>query len=274
MKYPHAYEDRLAKIDRKDNEFSIKQFYNVRQFSTNKKLLGSLKKFGTSLNDKKIEDISFDSLNKVCFLLINNYEDEDKCLGVGPLNDGYLVSLIYKKLGFNIFYLYNPRKEEYLNFLDFFMKKTKIELTVFYTGHDMSSTGSEGIEFINGSLSRNSIGNIIAQNCSGKARVLFITDCYEGGSVFDINSGYHQKDAQPLNMISFYVIKTDSPDSKDCQRTHGIFTYYFCKIISQCPNITPDNLVDKINPSLNRFNEVFQCEISNEELADSKILFD
>lgn len=266
------YERRTSKLDRKDNEFSSKQFHHIRNDSNGKKILESLSKIGTCLNKSHTSDINIDKLNRVCFVLINSSQIDDKNQEPGPLNDGYLICLKHHRLGFKVFYLYNPESLQYLKFLEFFMMFTKIELTVFYSGPDLSSFGIEGIEFSNGSLTKDSIGRIIAQNCSGKARKLFITDCRGGGSVFDIDSCNHQKDAKPLNMISFYVNKKDSPESKESLLSHGIFTYYFCKIIGEDPEITPDKLVDRMNPALSRFNEVFRCEISNNELADSQIL--
>lgn len=267
------YESRVYKLDRKDNEFTSKQFHHIRKDTTNKKILDSLSKIGTCLNTKKTTDVKTENLNKVCFVLINSLQIENKSYEVGPLNDGYLICLQHYRLGFKVFYLFNPESIQYLKFLEFFMMFTKIELTVFYSGPDLSSFGVEGIEFSNGSLTKDSIGKIIAHNCSGNARILFITDCRGGGSVFDINSCNHQKNAKPSNMISFYVNKSESPESKESLLSHGIFTYYFCKIISKNPEITPDKLVDMMNPSLSRFNEVFRCEITNNELVDSRILF-
>ena len=46
---------------------------------------------------------------------------------------------------------------------------------------------------------------------------------------------------------------------------------YFCKIISECPNITPKRLVERMNPSLSRFNETFAVETSEKELEETPI---
>ena len=211
------------------------------------------------LNDKS-SSIQTGDLNKVCFILINDYDDEDKELGVGPLNDGYLIGLKHYRLGFKVFYLYNSKCEEYLPLLGFFLKNTAEALTVFYSGRD---DNSEGIEFNDGTLTKSTIGEIISLNCVTQAHVVFITDCLGGGSVFDIKNC--------ANVILFSVQKTNSNESKESQRSHGIFTYYFCKIISGCPNITPNRLVETMNHSINRFDETFTCEFNNKELGESPI---
>lgn len=261
QKHPH-YEHRTTKLDRKDNEFSSKKFQQVRKVSTHKNLLKSFGRIGMCLNEKQTSSIPIDNLNKVCFILINDYDEEDEKLGVGPLNDGYLVGLKHHRLGFKVFYLYNSQSDEFTTFLSFLIQNTTEALTVFYSGRD---DNTEGIEFSSSKLSKSSLNSIISKNCTGKARIMFITDSLGGGSVFDIKNC--------SNAISFSVKKTADREPKEVKRTHGIFTYYFCKITSDCPNITPNRLVERMNPSLCRFSEEFVCEITNQELADSPIFF-
>lgn len=198
-----------------------------------------------------------------------NYLKKDNSFGVGPLNDGYLLALHHHRLGFKIFYLHNPKSDEFSSFLGFFIKYTKVELTVFYSGQNTENNKS--IEFFNGSLSKDTIGEIIAQNCNKKARVLFMTDCCDGGSVFDIHQINSQNFTKPSNMISIFTNKSYSPQSKECKGSHGIFTYYFCKIIKNYPNITPYKLVEEMNPSLKRFCENFGCDVTEKEIIDQPI---
>lgn len=272
QKHPH-YEHRTSKLFSKNNEFSSKKFHQIRQDSTHKNLIKSFGRIGMCLNDQSTIRIGIEDLDRVCYILINNYEDEQNDLGVGPLNDGYLIGLNHRRLGFKIFYLYNPSKEKYMEFLEFFLKNTKVALTVFYTGRDLRACGIEGIEFINGSLLKKSISQIISENCTGKPRVVFITDCFGGGSVFDISPCVSDKSGKMCNMISFYVEKENSKEIKEMLRFHGIFTFYFCKIISEYPNITLSLIADKINISLNRFKKVLRYDLSNIELENCQIYF-
>lgn len=48
---------------------------------------------------------------------------------------------------------------------------------------------------------------------------------------------------------------------------------YFFKIISIKPDITPNGLVERINPSLSRFKEIVRFDLSKKELADRPIFF-
>ena len=110
QKHPH-YEHQTAKLNAKDNEFSNKEFQKIRKDSTHKHMIKSFGRIGMCLNNKNSSSIPTNELNKVCLILINTYEDEDTDLGVGPLNDGYLIGLKHHRLGYTIFYLYNPKCE-------------------------------------------------------------------------------------------------------------------------------------------------------------------
>ena len=41
--------------------------------------------------------------------------------------------------------------------------------------------------------------------------------------------------------------------------------------MSDCPTITPKLLVEQINPSIQRFNEIFKFEVTSRELANSPL---
>lgn len=257
---PSYYENHARRLDRRDNEFSSKKFQRIRNFSTHRNLLKSLKKIGMCLNEQPTINVPSFNLDKVCFILINDYDEEENELGVGPLNDGYLVALNHFRLGFKIFYLYNSRSDEFPFFLGFFMKNTTKSLTVFFSGRNH---GKKGIEFNRGNISKNFICDVITRNCNGQSRAIFITDTISGGSAFDID--------KCSNVISLSVRKNGPRNLKEFKKSHGILTYYLCKYINECPNITPNDLVSKMNTSLQRFNEILKCEFSNEGLDKSPI---
>lgn len=261
QKHPH-YEHRTKKLDQKDNQFTSKKFHHIRKYSTHKKIIKAFGRIGMCLNNKPASSIPTGDLDKICFILINDYDDEDgNKLGVGPLNDGYLVGLKHHRLGYKIFYLYNPSSNEFENLLPFFMKNTEDQLTVFYSGR---VDDQNGIQFCNhDTLSKSEISEIVLKNNTGSNKVVFVSDCLGGGSVFAINGGY--------NMVSFFVNKSGSSESKENIRSQGIFTYYFCKFIYECPHISPNRLIERMNASMNRFNKVSTCEFTNEELGENQI---
>lgn len=266
QKHPH-YEHRTEKLDQKNSNFSDRKFHHVRKVSTHKKILKSLGRIGMCLNYKTESSIRIEDLDKVCLILINDYDAiRKRDLGVGPLNDGYLVGLKHIRNGFKVFYLYDPKKEVFQNYLIFFLKNTREYLTVFYSGRSCNC----GIDFYVGSLSKETIGDIISVNSNGKAHVLFITDCPAGGPVFDINI-INDEDSPTRNLSSFYVEKLYDPESKRSKRTHGIFTYYFFKNAGNTPSITPSKMVEQISPQVKRFGEIVRCDVSDHHLSNSPI---
>lgn len=273
QKHPH-YEHKSAKLYAKDNAFSFKEFQKIRKDSTHKHLIKSFARIAMRLNDKDCSTIPTNELGKVCFILINTYEDNDTDLGVGPLNDGYLIGLKHHRLGYKIFYLYNPKCEEFISYLEFFLAKTEHSLTVFYTGRDSDVSGSHGIEFVDDKLSKYSINSILKRKCNEKLKVVLITDCISGGSVFDIHAinQNNNDDSKILDIINFSVNKSDvKGDAEIGKRSHGIFTFYLCKITSDFPSITPEQLAKKMNIFLKRFSETFVFEATNKELEKSQI---
>ena len=268
LKHPH-FEHRTAKMYKKNNEFSNKKFQRVRHVSNKKKLVHSFQHIGRCLNDATPADIPTTGLQKVCLILINNYEHDKHDPKIGPMNDGYLIGLNHHRLGYKIFYLYNCNCNQYPQFLEFFLKYTLEQLTVFYSGRNTIASGTPGIEFKDNSISCSEFGKIIDDNYNGRCKVVFISDSTSGGSFFDLNPVANN--SKPSNIISLSAGKCTDPDSKEGRRSHGIFTYYLCKILNECPNITPQRLAERMNPSLKRFNETFICEVTDHNSENQPI---
>lgn len=260
QKHSH-YEHKTTKLIRKNNEFTTKTFQKARKVSNKAKLIKSFKRIGKCLNEENVDEIPTTELTRVCLILINNYEHEKHDPKIGSMNDGYLLGLNHHRLGFKIFYLYNCQSNQYTKVLNFFLKNTKIQLTVYYSGPD----SIDGIEFKDEKVSCNQFGDIISNCKNDNCKFVFISDCISGGSVFDIQKVSTQK------MITFSVNKIAEPDSKDAKRSHGIFTYYFCKIIYEQPNITPKRFYDRMNAFLKRFNESFTYDFTDKNLEDESI---
>lgn len=265
QKHPH-FEHRSEKLCRKNNEFSKKKFQRVRRVSTKRNLIKSFMRISTCLNNKEPSDIPTAGLENVCFILVNNFEHDKHDPQNGAMNDGYLMGLNHHRFGFKVFYLRNCSSQKFQEFLEFFMKNTLKHLTVFYSGHDSLGNGGHGIEFKDNSVPCSEYGKIISENYNGRCKVVFISDSIAGGSVFDISSLPNDSD-----VISFSVTKSTNPESKEGRRSHGIFTYYLCKIFKDDPDISPERLAERMNPSLQRFNETFVCDVSNQDSKNESI---
>lgn len=247
---------------------------NTKQFdSTISGLLKTLNEFAVCLNSKTIEKMPLYNLNKVCFILINSYENENENFGIGPLNDGIHICLHYHRLRYKVFYLYNPQSTQFINYLEYFLKNTIKNLTVFYSGNDIPKSNIHEIKFPNGQLPSNIVKKSISQYCHGKAKVIFITNSFNGGSVFDINSIKISNAQQTSDIVSFWVKKDQSNHkSHEVKKSHGIFIYYLCKIINDSTNISPKEIAGKINPSIESFNEYLKFDVTNTDLIEAPLI--
>ncbi|OHT05719.1 Clan CD, family C14, metacaspase-like cysteine peptidase [Tritrichomonas foetus] len=259
-----VYEERAAKLG--DN-FTKDQFQKARACSTIDAVLSDFKKIGKYLNQRKPDSVPKNNLDKVCFLMCNTYTRADYHLGVGPLNDAYTVAQNHHNMGFQIYFLHNSTKEEFLAFLEFFLKNTKKELTVFFTGHgasvkdkngDESDGFDEAMVFDKGFIVDDDLA-LMLKNADGKCRVILLTDCCHSGSIWDIQSSKKTGQKLPPNIISLSAAK-DSQTAKQTtigKKSQGIFTFYFWKFVNENPKITPKQLESKINVAIKKFNQCF-----------------
>lgn len=260
------YEHQTRKLNHKDyDEFEGKKFHNVRKNQHHKDILKAIGRVGLCVNDKPCDSIPVADLDNVCFILCNTYEHKNVDLGVGPLNDTQMIGVNMHRRGFKVFYLVSPRKEEFINYCQFFSQNTQNKLVIFYTGRGFLSDGEHtNIMFNDGNATPQELGQAISQ-ANTSNHIVLITDCCTGGSAFDVRENPH-------DIVSLGISKPASEKDRHDRRTHGIFTYYLCKILNEAPDITPAALVDRMNPPLKRFDASLICHETNPEL-DSVPLF-
>ena len=267
QKHPH-YEHRTTKMLHKNNEFSEKKFQKVRHVSNQKKLKRAFKRIGRCLNHESSDNMPKEGYDKVCLILMNNYEHHKHDAKIGAMNDGYLFGLYHHRLGFKVFYLINCPRGNYPKYLQFFLFHTTENLTVFYSGEDGVEGGSHGIEFKNKLATSEQIGRLIARDSNGKCKVVFVSDCVTGGSVFDISQVNRVNRKDTSDMLSFSVNKSTDPSTKEGRRSHGIFTYYFSKVIYDDPSISAQRLVERLNGFLGRFGTSVSCDTTSPAVMD------
>lgn len=262
QKHP-IYEYKTRKMMMKNNEFSDKKFQRVRHVSNKKKLLKSFQRIGRCLNNVSRDDMPKNGYDKVCLVLLTSNEHSKHDPKVGVLNDGYLFALYHHRLGFKVFYLYNCTEANYPKFLRFFLYNTTESLTVYYSGPGRTPRGDSGVEFKDTTLTAYQLGHVICRDSNGRSKVLFVSDCTSSGSVFDISRVGSLEDREASPMISISTKKSADPDSKEGRRSHGILTYYLCKVIYDDPSVTVERCVDRLNSFIARFGQTVICEVTD-----------
>ena len=217
------------------------------------------------------------TLDKACFIICNTYTVPKYALGVGPMNDAITVAKCHKDCGYQVFFLNNTSDKEFLSYLPLIVKRTKKELTIYYTGYatniktnDQDEINAESMIFDNGSVSDNKFFNCIAENSNGKARILLIADCCHAGILWDMQLAQKNSISLPQNILSLYSTKISETAKKTAigKKSHGIFTYFLSKILKENKQATVDQISTEINPQLKIYNEVLMHNETTPSLID------
>lgn len=217
------------------------------------------------------------TLDKACFIICNTYTVPKYALGVGPMNDAITVAKCHKDCGYQVFFLHNTSDKEFLSYLPLFVKRTKKELTIYYTGYatniktnDQDEINVESMIFDNGSVSDNKFFNCIAENSNGKARILLIADCCHAGILWDMQLAQKNSISLPQNILSLYSTKISETAKKTAigKKSQGIFTYFLSKILKENKQATVDQISTEINPQLKIYNEVLMHNETTPSLID------
>lgn len=260
-----------------NSKFSKKQFQKARGSTTPKKIQESLNKIATCLNTIKPEDLPIKELQNVCFIICNTYKKNNNSIGVGPLNDSYIMAKISHKRGYKIFYLYDPTRNEFLKYLPIFLKYTKKNLTIYYSGRCTTvytnHVTDSAIVFDEGFISSDELNHVISKNSNKKVKIVLICDCFTGGSIWNLAFDDKQFPTFPSNVLSIYpVYNSTAPNVvKSAQKMHGIFTYYLCKYTNEITDISPSSLMDRMNSRLERFNISVMIESTQSSLESQAI---
>lgn len=221
---------------------------------------------------------------KCIFICCNTYTKPEYSLGVGPINDTLAIASFMRKIGFQIFFILNPTSNEFLHYFKHFIGCTKEYLVVYYVGHggylEKTNTDSEKVKneafiFDEDYVTDNILSEAIAN--SGKpesSTVCLISDCCHYGTIYDFKSGHFKEIRMPLNIYSisssrnYQISKQSSVGDKD----HGIFSFYFFRLLMQDPDLTPISMEQKINQYLSKYNQKYVFSATSPEILD-KIFF-
>ncbi|OHT07748.1 Clan CD, family C14, metacaspase-like cysteine peptidase [Tritrichomonas foetus] len=221
--------------------------------------------------------------DKSVFICCNSYEKPEYSLGVGPINDSISVGTYLAKQGFKIYFAHNPTSSEYKKYIKHFVENTKSVLVCYYTGHGSSITDGnhdevdgkdEAVVFDDDVVLDDELAEILSKcNKPEKSKCVMINDCCHSGTIWELDSNRYRKRKTPNGIISM-AASSDDQTSKQTSiggKDQGIFTYYFFTILGNYPKITPNEMKEKIEEYISRFNQTFTVFSTSPELKDSQI---
>lgn len=216
--------------------------------------------------------------NKCVFICCNTYTNPKLKLGVGPLNDALTVASYMRSIGYTVYYFHNPKSYQFLDWLKYFLAYTRYHLMVYYTGHgtcvdDLNGDESDGKDEAMVFDDNIVIDDVLAQvlinyKTNDYLRVLLLNDCCHSATIWDLDT----RGMRP-NILQISAAR----DNQTAKQTRvgnvvqGIFTFYFFKIVSAEPLISPIDLKAKEQPYLNRFNQTFNAITTNYSMLSTPI---
>lgn len=252
----------------------FQQAHNSGTIDENKEGLASL---GTDLEKTTESTLSGTSITKAIYICCNTYTKPSYSLGVGPMNDAITVATYMNKIGYSVYFYHNPKSQQFLDWLAFFLKNTKQHLVVYYTGHGGSIDDENGDEadgkdeclvFDDAFVVDDQISDVVVKNKSSSLKFMAINDCCHSGSIWDLEA-----DDVPGNCLSLSAAK----DSETAKQTtmdgveQGMFTFYLFKLLSSDPNLTPTELEEKANPYLKKYEQCFTKYATTNSLLTSPL---
>jgi hypothetical protein len=208
------------------------------------------------------------SFNKVAFLCINTYTSFRLALGAGPLNDALHLAKVLKNSGFEIYFLHNPHVRNFLVYLDLFFRNTTGQLVLYYVGRGMTlrtpdSTSSDprdkALVFDDGTVADDDLCDHLLENRNPSCEVVLITDaCFEG-TIWDIRDGCVKGRRLPPGIVSlsacvdFNVSKAHQVEKLE----QGMVTYNLAKVLKAEPELTPNEICEKMRVILRPYAQTF-----------------
>lgn len=243
-------------------------------------------------NIKGLKDIAIDlkkiesfpkCLIRAAFICCNTYSNPSNSLGVGPIKDAITVAKYMKEIGFNVYFLQDPRTAEYTKYFKSFLQKTSEYLVIYYSGHgsnvndrnddDIEVRGEAFIFEDNYLSTTNLIDEIIHSGKPPTSKLCLINDCCHSSPIYDFDLLTSNGKKIPQNLISFSTIR-DTETSKATSvggTDNGIFTFYFFKLLSQEESLTPEKMKSQINQYLSRFQQNFVIWTSTNSFLNEPI---
>ena len=241
------------------------------------------------------------SMMKAAFVVINDENKTDKIKkGTdGRSLDGYHIMKLFRRYGFEPYYLHNPTKEEFLKYFDIFLEKTIGYLVFYYTGNGrIVKDGHSSIVFSDGRSQDNQLLKHIAEKKQESSILLHISDSCFKGSILDFTRKFK---IVPPNVISIAAVndtkeeeesddeyeeeeEEEEEEEKSCKGKkyccvhiekggQGVFAYHFRKAMTKNTKLTPNDLYSLIINDLERHNEKLSISSSNPELLDQDIFY-
>lgn len=235
-----------------------------------------LKTYGRDLSSIPVSRLP-QTCDKACFICVNTYTSYRLNLGTGPINDAVNIAKCVKPFGYEVYFVHNPHRRTFLQYLDKFFSATQKNLVFFYVGHGTYQTDKNGDEadgqdeafvFDDGNITDDELVTHLIDNKNPNNVVTLITDACHSGTIWDLQGGDVKGRRLPDKVISISAA-SDSQTAKQTsinRAEQGIFTYNLTKTVKKNPCITPNELKTTLRKALRTYGQTFTVGTTSQEL--------
>jgi hypothetical protein len=219
----------------------------------------------------------------VAFVAVHSYMIENKSTGVGTLNDACTAANFLCRIGFQVYFIHNPKKAQYFDWLQYFLKSKAARLFVYWSGIGAAKSAGPGagkdeqLYFNDGWATDDELAKALGTVDIGPKKVIIACESCHAGFAWNVRATAFNGYQLSPNILSIASrIDSDKPDnpklSYESPKTAGLFSFYLFRLMNDFPGIKIGDIRTKINAYLATHQQyVIYCGTS-EKMVDVPFL--
>lgn len=265
--------------------FDFTEFKKARDAGTADELLSKILSISINMQKQNLAKMQIPT-GKVCFMVCNTYPGVKEFSDpICPLNDCATVAHWLKRIGYTIYFIYNPTKDQYIQLTKYFIEADTEYCILYYNG--VAEARACGVEADSGKEEVLIFKDGVAVSDDEMAKVLAECKKPESSKVILINESAHSECfwnlkntafsgyTLPKNILSINGRRygTHENDHTSAKKENaGVFTFYVFRFLNDEQGITATELAAEINKRLARYEQYVIMTATSEELENEPVI--
>jgi hypothetical protein len=241
-----------------------------------------LKRLGRDFSEVFVDRLD-KSYERICFICVNSYRSYRQAIGVTPIQDAVALGKCVRYFEYEVYFVHNPHKRNFLEYLNHFLDHTTRHLIVYYVGqgttlHDLDPKVphdyDDAFTFDDGAITDAEFLDSLASFKNPDNKVTLITDTCKPGTTWALNGKELKGRNVPPHVVSLSAqpTKTTSKQMMALCQSQGIFTFNLTRFLKADPTINAGQLTEKMLPVMGEFAQTFKVGTSSPECLQEPVL--